>query len=90
VKHVVKKDVYLLWTPALYKAHQQDLLQVISDIRANSPYHTLKMPIRAFIYFGSFCARDKRLENECQGDMKELTLKLTEVGTTRVFFITWQ
>jgi len=86
----MKKDVYSLQTPALYKACQQDLLQVISNIRANSLYHALKMPIRAFIHFGSFFARDKRLENKCQGGMKEPTLKLMEVGTTRVFFITWQ
>ena len=61
----MKKDVYTLRTPALYNACQQDLLWVIGDIRANSPYHASKMPIRAFIHFGSYLAREKRSENKC-------------------------
>jgi len=86
----VKKDVYSLQTPALYNARQQDLFWVISNIRTNSPYHTLKMSIRAFIHFGSFLTREKRLENECQGGMKEPTPILAEVGTTGMFFLGWQ
>ena len=61
-----KKDVYSLRTPALYNARQQDLLRIISDIRTNSPYHASKIPIRAFIHFGSLLAMAKRFEDECQ------------------------
>jgi hypothetical protein len=86
---IVKKDVYSLQIPALYNVYQQDLLQIISNIRTNSPYYALKMPIRAFIHFRSFLARHKRLENEHQRGMKYPMPKLSEVRTTRMFFISW-
>jgi hypothetical protein len=46
-----------------------------------------KMPIRAFIHFRSFLTRHKGLENKHQGGMKYPTPKLSEVRTTRMFFI---
>jgi hypothetical protein len=49
-----------------------------------------KAPIRAFIHLGSSLAREKWLENECQGGMKEPMPKLAELGTIRVFLNGWQ